>query len=256
MSEELQLTACGATFSSPLSRCCAPTDFRVAPEQTTSFLAAIELLGPRSLEDIRQAGIATLAPPPERRAAYDALFRHPFPRRRGDRTGRRRETKKPSACRKKAAARTSRRCADEANESGDAAARAEALVERRFAQPSTSEALRRLAREAPARLPRRRGHRRMRARARSFRRSRRTLRESVRNDGEVLRLARLRRRHAAAQDAAADRRLRLDEGAHRGEHELAHALPQAAPQRRDVHLRHPPDACDPRRCGSSGASRR
>ncbi|MFM9776222.1 hypothetical protein ACKI1Z_41295, partial [Streptomyces galilaeus] len=48
--------------------------FAVAPEQTTAFLAAIELLGPRSLEHIRQAGIATLAPPPERRATYDRLF--------------------------------------------------------------------------------------------------------------------------------------------------------------------------------------
>ena len=34
--------------------------FAVAPEQTTAFLAAIELLGPRSLEDIRQAALATL----------------------------------------------------------------------------------------------------------------------------------------------------------------------------------------------------
>ena len=48
--------------------------FAVAPEQTTAFLAAIELLGPRSLEHIRRAGLATLAPPPERRATYDRLF--------------------------------------------------------------------------------------------------------------------------------------------------------------------------------------
>ena len=48
--------------------------FAVAPEQTTAFLAAIELLGPRSLEHIRKAGLATLAPPPERRATYDRLF--------------------------------------------------------------------------------------------------------------------------------------------------------------------------------------
>ncbi|MGY3360123.1 uncharacterized protein with von Willebrand factor type A (vWA) domain [Bradyrhizobium sp. GM0.4] len=48
--------------------------FAVAPEQTTSFLAAIQLLGPRSLEDIRQAALATLAPPPERRATFDRLF--------------------------------------------------------------------------------------------------------------------------------------------------------------------------------------
>ena len=48
--------------------------FAVAPEQTESFLSAIGLLGPRHLEDVRRAGLATLAPPPERHAAYHALF--------------------------------------------------------------------------------------------------------------------------------------------------------------------------------------
>ena len=48
--------------------------FAVAPEQTTAFLSAIVLLGPRDPEDIRRAGLATLAPPPERHPAYHALF--------------------------------------------------------------------------------------------------------------------------------------------------------------------------------------
>jgi hypothetical protein len=48
--------------------------FAVAPEQTTAFMSAIVLLGPRDPEDIRRAGLATLAPPPERHAAYHALF--------------------------------------------------------------------------------------------------------------------------------------------------------------------------------------
>lgn len=48
--------------------------FAVAPEQTTTFLAAIELLGPRDIEHVRQAALATLAPPPERRATFDRLF--------------------------------------------------------------------------------------------------------------------------------------------------------------------------------------
>jgi uncharacterized protein with von Willebrand factor type A (vWA) domain len=52
--------------------------FAIAPEQTVAFLQAITLLGPRGTEDIRQAGLATLAPPPERRAAYDMLFRIHF----------------------------------------------------------------------------------------------------------------------------------------------------------------------------------
>ena len=48
--------------------------FAVAPEQTTSYLTAIELLGPRDLNDIRQSALATLAPPPERRTTFDRLF--------------------------------------------------------------------------------------------------------------------------------------------------------------------------------------
>jgi hypothetical protein len=84
--------------------------------------------------------------------------------------------------------------ADEANESGEMAVRAEALVERRFGSSGPNEALRRLAREASRRLPRRRGHRRMRARRGPWADLRRTLRESARNDGEVMRLGRLNRR--------------------------------------------------------------
>ncbi|MGL4975178.1 MAG: hypothetical protein ACRC56_07775, partial [Bosea sp. (in: a-proteobacteria)] len=48
--------------------------FMVAPEQTVAFLSAIALLGPKSLEQVRQAGVATLAPPPDRRDVFDALF--------------------------------------------------------------------------------------------------------------------------------------------------------------------------------------
>src|SRR5208337_2458595 len=52
--------------------------FAIAPEGTTAFLAAVALLGPRDPEDIRQAGLATLAPPPKRHAAYNLLFRVHF----------------------------------------------------------------------------------------------------------------------------------------------------------------------------------
>ena len=48
--------------------------FAVAPEQTTAFLSAITLLGPRSLDHIRRAAHATLAPPPERHEEFNALF--------------------------------------------------------------------------------------------------------------------------------------------------------------------------------------
>jgi len=73
VSEEIQLPRAARVFISFVALLRA-NGFSVAPEQTTTFLAAIELLGPRSLEHIRQAGVATLAPPPERLATYDRLF--------------------------------------------------------------------------------------------------------------------------------------------------------------------------------------
>jgi uncharacterized protein with von Willebrand factor type A (vWA) domain len=52
--------------------------FAVAPEQVTTFLAAVRALGPRGMEDIRQAALATLSPPPDRRGEFEALFRQVF----------------------------------------------------------------------------------------------------------------------------------------------------------------------------------
>lgn len=201
--------------------------FAVAPEQTMAFLAAIELLGPRSLEHIRKAGLATLAPPPERRATYDRLFDLHF---RGSEAIESAEGEEDEVVRLQEEGRGEDEppLADEANESGLAAARAEALVERRFARDATGDALRRLSREAAARLPRRRGHRRRRARRGPFADLRRTLRESVRNDGEVLRLGRLRRRPRPRRillliDVSGSMKARTEENMR-----LAHALSQAA----------------------------
>ena len=49
--------------------------FAVAPEQVVAFLDAVRLLGPRSMDDIRQGALATLGPSPERLDAFDALLR-------------------------------------------------------------------------------------------------------------------------------------------------------------------------------------
>jgi uncharacterized protein len=167
--------------------------FAVAPEQTTAFLEAIELLGPRGIEDIRQAGLATLAPPPERRAAYELLFNIHFLRAEalpGE------DGAQDESVRLQEEGRGDQEplLADEANRSGEMAVRAEALTERRFGASEPGDALRRLAREARRRLPRRRGHRRMRARRGPWADLRRILRESTRTDGEVMRLGRLKRR--------------------------------------------------------------
>jgi uncharacterized protein with von Willebrand factor type A (vWA) domain len=202
--------------------------FVVAPEQTTSFLSAITLLGPRDIEDVRRAGLATLAPPPERHGAYDALFRMLFfgedaaalgdggdddvvrvqDEERGD-------AEPPRS--------------DEANWSGQAAATAEALVERRFGRDDRDEALRRLAREAPARLPQRRSYRRRRGR-RGPVDLRRTLRDAMRNDGEVLRLTRRQRRQRPRKillliDVSGSMKTRTEDNLR-----LAHALTAVCPR--------------------------
>ncbi|RWM11533.1 VWA domain-containing protein [Mesorhizobium sp.] len=52
--------------------------FAIAPEQVTSFMQAVALLGPRSMNDIREAALATLAPPPDRRGEFEVHFRAYF----------------------------------------------------------------------------------------------------------------------------------------------------------------------------------
>lgn len=201
--------------------------FAIAPEQTIAFLAGIDLLGPRRLEDIRQAGLATLAPPPERRAAYDQLFQIHF---LGGAEIPGSEAEDDEVVRLQDEGHGDEPpLADEANESGTMAARGEALVERRFGPDGASDALRRLAREAPARLPRRRGHRRRRARRGPWADLRRTLREAARNDGEVMRLARLKRRARPRKmllliDVSGSMKARSEDNLR-----LAHTLVQAAP---------------------------
>ncbi|CDX33154.1 VWA containing CoxE family protein [Mesorhizobium plurifarium] len=52
--------------------------FAIAPEQIASFMQAVTLLGPRSMTDIREAALATLAPSPDRRGEFEAHFRAYF----------------------------------------------------------------------------------------------------------------------------------------------------------------------------------
>ena len=105
--------------------------FAIAPEQTAAFLEAITLLGPRGPEDIRQAGLATLAPPPERRAVYDLLFQIHF---LGGEEVRGPEGEDDDVVRLQDEGHGGEEppLSDEANESGAMAVRAEALVQRRF----------------------------------------------------------------------------------------------------------------------------
>ncbi|WP_411970632.1 vWA domain-containing protein [Mesorhizobium sp. CA14] len=52
--------------------------FAIGSEQVTSFMQAVTLLGPRSMDDIREAALATLAPSPDRRGEFETHFRAYF----------------------------------------------------------------------------------------------------------------------------------------------------------------------------------
>src|SRR5215831_16658149 len=139
--------------------------FAVAPEQTMAWLAAIDLLGPEDMGDIRRAARATLAPPPERFAEFETLFDAHF-------LG----------------------AVDAARESGAKATRAERLSTRRFAPAAEDATLRRFTRALPASAPRRRGYRWREAHNGHGTDVRRMLRDAMRNVGEFVRLRHRRRR--------------------------------------------------------------
>jgi hypothetical protein len=167
--------------------------FAVAPEQITSFLSAVALLGPRGFADIRQAAMATLAVPRERRADFDALFRAHFLGETGiaDVEGDAEDDEVRIAEDERGSFEPL--LSEDVNEGGLDAVATEALSRRAFQPTDPEEVLRRFSRVAPDRLPRRRGYRR---RANPHGRAfdlRRSLREAVRNDGDVMRLPRLKR---------------------------------------------------------------
>lgn len=64
-----------ASHLAAFARLLRAAGFAVAPEQVVTFLDAVRILGPRSMDDIREAALATLAPGPDRRPEFDALFR-------------------------------------------------------------------------------------------------------------------------------------------------------------------------------------
>jgi uncharacterized protein with von Willebrand factor type A (vWA) domain len=190
MSDAARPIATFLAFAALLRR----SGFAVAPEQTMAWLAAIELLGPTGIGDIRRSAHAVLAPPPERFAEFDALFDAHFlgalvpgleaepgeaeaPRAADDSVG------GPEPI-----------FGEETHESGAKATGAEKLSARRFAPGSEDEMLRRFARALPARVPRRRGYRWRGARGGPSADARRMFRDAMRNAGEFVHMRRRRRR--------------------------------------------------------------
>lgn len=186
----------------PLPRAAAPfvsfgarlraAGFAVAPEQTQSFVAAVGLLGPRSIGDVRAAARATLAPAPEQAELFNALFNAHF-------LGASLEMPDLEPTEEEIAVEPEDGDAnlfepDETNESGADATAIEALAGRAFPAASEADALRLLRRLGPTALPRRTSRRLGAQRHGERPDMRRALRDAVKRDGEVVRLPQLARR--------------------------------------------------------------
>ncbi|MEP9375293.1 VWA domain-containing protein [Aquabacter sp. CN5-332] len=203
--------------------------FAVAPEQTTAFLMAVELLGPRSIAHVRKAAVATLAPHPEQRDRFDALFDMHFlgafaePGEDDWAPDEEMSVQEDSGSREIL-------IAEEINETGQAATGAEALSLRRLRTMDESETLRRFGRALPAALPRRRGYRHRAARRGPTVDLARSLKDAIRHDGEVMSLKKLRRVTRPRPillliDVSGSMKQRSDANL-----ALAHAVIQAAPR--------------------------
>jgi uncharacterized protein len=156
--------------------------FPVAGEQAIAFMQGVTLLGPRSMEDIRQAALATLSPPHDRSAEFDALFRSFF---YGEATvtvdaesDEDTEVKDDSGVEQEGEEPELRQ-----EESGESASAIERLGYRAF--QTDREALAGFRRALPSALPQRRSFRSVRTNSRGKLDLRRALRSIVRADGDV-----------------------------------------------------------------------
>ncbi|MGU9979122.1 vWA domain-containing protein [Phreatobacter sp. HK31-P] len=204
--------------------------FAVAPEQTVTFLRAVELLGPRSIEDVRKAAIATFGPPFELRETFDALFDMHFLGTIGE--PERVDDWQPDDEMKVEEEGASREIlvGDEIHETGREATAAEALAVRQLNPPDDGDILRRFARDLPEALLRRRGYRHRRARRGPGFDLAASLRAAIRNDGEVMALKRWRRSTRVRPillliDVSGSMKQRTDANL-----ALAHTIVQSAPR--------------------------
>lgn len=161
-----------------------------APEQTQAFIAAVGLIGPMSLMDIRRAAHATFGPQPERREEFDALFDEIFLGRVLTAPALGEPEDMPNAF--DAGAFEPIFAPEDEEPSGADASVTERLFARRFVEDEAT-ALRAFARRLPDALPRRRARRMMRGKGRTAD-PRRTFRHMMRRDGEVARLLRRTRK--------------------------------------------------------------
>ncbi|WP_366015790.1 VWA domain-containing protein [Mesorhizobium sp.] len=155
--------------------------FPVAPEQGTSFMQAVTLLGPRSMNDIREAALATLAPPPDRRDEFEAHFQSHF----YGNTSAMVESDADEETRIKddGGADEERIEAEQREEGGELSSALEQLSSREF--QNDEDRLTTFRRNLSTSLPARRSFRTVRTHSRGKLDLRRSLREIVSADGDI-----------------------------------------------------------------------
>ena len=164
--------------------------FAAAPEQAQSFLAAVGLLGPRSIMDVRRAAHAVYGPGPERRQDFDDIFDAVFLSRAFLAPGEAESEDMPPA--QDAGGLDWMPEPEEEEPSGQDATAQERLMARRLIALDEDTVLRAFARALPGAIPRRRSRRIAAGRGR-LADPRRAFRELLRRDGELTRLPTRRR---------------------------------------------------------------
>lgn len=154
----------------------------IAPEQVVTFLDAVRLLGPRSMDDIRDAAMATLSPGPECTGEFNALFRAWF---WGEAvTASEGDSDEETRIKDDRGAREDLVLPDECIAGGELSSSAEQLATRHFLAADAE--LSRFARALPGSVPTRRSFRTIGARH-GRPDMRRSLRSIVKSDGDVAR---------------------------------------------------------------------
>ncbi|KQU86480.1 VWA containing CoxE family protein [Mesorhizobium sp. Root102] len=155
--------------------------FAIAAEQVSGFMQAVTLLGPRSMADIREAALATLAPPPDRRDEFEAHFQSHFYGNasamvEGD-------ADEETRIKDDGGADDQRLEAEQRHEGGELSSALEQLSTRDFQRDD--DRLTGFQRKLASALPTRRSFRTVRTHARGKLDLRRSLREIVSADGDV-----------------------------------------------------------------------
>nr|WP_245454988.1 VWA domain-containing protein [Mesorhizobium sp. M9A.F.Ca.ET.002.03.1.2] len=155
--------------------------FPIAPEQVSGFMQAVTLLGPRSMNDIHEAALATLAPPPDRRDEFEAHFQSYFYGSTAAVVEG--EADEETRIKDDGGASEEETQVARQEEGGELASGAEQLSTRAFQRDG--DGLAAFRRKLSAALPARRSFRAVRTHARGKLDLRRSLREIVSADGDV-----------------------------------------------------------------------